>query len=123
MATAKEQMIINSFVNMYVDRAYRPCEGHIIINKGDGPEHNRMIIDTCLWLMDNDIPFFCQLRLKNGCIPDITTPTYIKKFIEVFHTETMESFNSKKRPKYEQELQNEFIFVNTKTPFNPKMIQ
>lgn len=41
----------------------------------------------------------------------------------VFHTETIESFNLKKRQKYPEELKNEFIFISTDKEFKPEMIR
>ena len=48
---------------------------------------------------------------------DIVCPTHIKPIIEVLCSETPQMFEELKLPKYPVELQNSFIFVNAKVPF------
>ena len=71
-------------------------------------------------LLQEGIPFYTEVRLTCGCIPDIVCPTHIAPFIEVFSSETMQMFEDLKLHKYPSEFQERsksgklksFIFVN-----------
>ena len=65
------------------------------------------------------VPFYTEVRLSCGCIPDIVCPTHISPFIEVLSSETMQMFEDLKLHKYPEEFQKRsnsgklksFIFI------------
>ena len=111
---SSDQKIVNSFFREHVDRAYKNPMNSIRLNSEHTKEHREMICEICNLLIDNKIPFWTEVRLKNGCIPDIVAPTHVINFIEVFGTETIEDFRTRKLPKYEQSgfCEKDFVFVD-----------
>lgn len=82
-----------------------------------------MVFRVCNYLLKAGIPFFTEFRMRDtGLRPDIVCPTHIKKIIEVFDSEDERKFNERKRPHYPVDLQDEFIFVDAKLPFDEKLI-
>ena len=109
-----DQKIVNSFFREHVDRAYKNPMNSIRLNSEHTKAHRERICEVCNCLIENKIPFWTEVRLKNGCIPDIVTPTHVVTFIEVFGTETLDDFYERKFSKYEQcgFSANDFIFVD-----------
>jgi len=92
------------------------------LNSEHTDEHRRAIFECCNALLAEGIPFWTEVRMKCGCIPDIVCPTHVKPMIEVLSSETMEMFRDLKLDKYPEELQGAFIFVDAKAVFKPELI-
>ena len=95
-----DQKIVNDFFREHVNRSYKNPMNSVRMNVDHTFEHRERIFQICNHLIDNRIPFWTEVRLNNGCIPDIVTPTHVVKFIEVFGTETLDDFKSNKLAKY-----------------------
>ena len=98
---SSDQKIVNDFFREHVDRAYKNPMNSVRLNVDHTNDHRVRIFDICNVLIDKKIPFWTEVRLKNGCIPDIVTPTHIVTFIEVFGTETLDDFKTNKLAKYQ----------------------
>jgi len=122
--TSAEQKEVNDFFRSYVDNVrYKNPMNSIRLNVDHTDEHRRMIFEVCNALIGERIPFWTEVRLKCGCIPDIVCPTNVKPVIEVLSSETVEDFYQKKHHKYPPELQNNsIILVDAKKKFEIKEI-
>ena len=96
-----DQKIVNDFFREHVNRSYKNPMNSVRMNVDHTFEHRERIFQICNHLIDNKIPFWTEVRLNNGCIPDIVTPTHVVTFIEVFGTETLDDFKSNKLAKYQ----------------------
>tara|TARA_B100000287_G_scaffold406182_1_gene430412 strand:+ start:3559 stop:3927 length:369 start_codon:yes stop_codon:yes gene_type:complete len=96
-----EQEIINDFFRKYVDRGFKTTINAVKLNPGHTEEHKRTIFEACNSLLNNGIPFWTEVRLKCGRIPDIVAPTHVTPFIEILSSETVEDFRTTKGPTYE----------------------
>lgn len=104
--TSAEQKEVNDFFREYVDTVrYKNPMNSVRLNVDHTDEHRRMIFEICNALIAEKIPFWTEVRLKCGCIPDIVCPTNVKPIIEVLSSETEKDFYEKKHHKYPQELQ------------------
>ncbi len=118
--TPSDQKTVNEFMRKYADRAYRTPMNAVRLSAEHTDEHRRAIFEVCNMLLQEGIPFYTEVRLTCGCIPDIVCPTHIAPFIEVFSSETMQMFEDLKLHKYPSEFQERsksgklksFIFVN-----------
>ena len=95
-----DQKIVNDFFREHVNRSFKNPMNSVRMNVDHTFEHRERIFQICNHLIDNKIPFWTEVRLNNGCIPDIVTPTHVTTFIEVFGTETLDDFKSNKLEKY-----------------------
>lgn len=122
--TSEEQKEVNDFFRSYVDTLrYKNPMNSIRLNVDHTDEHRRTIFEVCNALIEERIPFWTEVRLKCGCIPDIVCPTNVKPIIEVLSSETVEDFYQKKHHKYPPELQNNsIILVDAKKKFEIKEI-
>ena len=112
-----DQKIVNDFFREHVNRSYKNPMNSVRMNVDHTFEHRERIFQICNHLIDNKIPFWTEVRLNNGCIPDIVTPTHVITFIEVFGTETLDDFKSNKLAKYQGsgfEL-SDFKFIDTES--------
>ena len=117
-----EQKIVNDFFRSYVNPMYKNPMNVVRLNSEHTEEHRRAIFECCNALLSHGIPFWTEVRLTCGCIPDIVCPTHIKPIIEVLCSETPQMFEELKLPKYPVELQKSFIFVNAKVPFEERFV-
>ena len=118
----KDQEIVNAWFRHYVDRSHKTVMNAIRLSAEHTDEHRRSIFEVCNYLLKEGIPFWTEVRLHCGCIPDIVCPTHIKPIIEVLCSETPQMFEELKLPKYPVELQKSFIFVNAKVPFEERFV-
>ena len=126
-----DQRIVNDFMREYVDRSYKVPMNAVRLSAEHTDAHRRMIFEVCNYLLSQGIPFYTEVRLKCGCIPDVVAPTHITPFIEVLSTETMEMFEELKLSKYPEEFQQRynsgrlksFTFISARNPFNPVELQ
>ena len=112
-----DQKIVNDFFREHVNRSFKNPMNSVRMNVDHTFEHRERIFQICNHLIDNKIPFWTEVRLNNGCIPDIVTPTHVITFIEVFGAETLVDFNSNKLAKYQGsgfEL-SDFKFIDTES--------
>lgn len=122
----KQQSEINEFMREYADRSYKTPMNAVRLSSEHTDAHRRTIFEVCNALLEEGIPFYTEVRLTCGCIPDIVTPTHVAPFIEVLGTETMEMFEGLKLHKYPEEFKQRynsgklksFIFVDAKKVFN-----
>jgi len=92
--------------------------------------HRRTIFEVCNALLSHNIPFFTEVRLKCGTIPDIVCPTHVVPFIEVLSSETPEMFEDLKLDKYPEEFRERynsgklksFILIDAAKTFSQEMI-
>ena len=117
-----EQEIVNDFFRNYVDSMFKNPMNVVRLNPGHTEEHRRAIFECCNALMSAGVPFWTEVRLKCGCIPDIVCPTHVKPIIEVLCSETIKMFTELKLDKYPEELHGSFIFVDAKEVFTEEMI-
>jgi len=123
--TSKDQEIVNVFFRQYVDRGYKAVMNAVRLSAEHTDEHRRCIFDVCNTLLKAGVPFWTEVRLQCGCIPDVVCPTHIKPIIEVLCSETPQMFEELKLHKYPSELQDtkrNFIFVDAKVPFEESCI-
>jgi hypothetical protein len=123
--TSKDQEIVNVFFRQYVDRGYKAVMNAVRLSAEHTDEHRRCIFDVCNTLLKAGVPFWTEVRLQCGCIPDVVCPTHIKPIIEVLCSETPQMFEELKLHKYPSELQDtkrNFIFVDAKVPFEERCI-
>lgn len=123
----KQQATINEFMREYVDRSYKTPMNAVRLNVDHTDAHRRTIFEVCNALLQEKIPFFTEVRLKCGTIPDIVCPTHVVPFIEVLSSETIEMFEDLKLAKYPSEFQlrytgsgklKSFIFVDAQQEFS-----
>ena len=123
----KDQAVINEFMREYVDRSYKTPMNAVRLNVDHTDAHRRTIFEVCNALLQEKIPFFTEVRLKCGTIPDIVCPTQVVPFIEVLSSETIEMFEDLKLAKYPSEFQlrytgsgklKSFIFVDAQKKFS-----
>jgi len=120
--SSKDQETVNEFFRDYVDSQFKTVMNAVRLSAEHTDEHRRSIFDCCNALIKESVPFWTEVRLTCGCIPDIVCPTHIKPMIEVLCSETPQMFEELKLYKYPTELQTGFIFVDAKTPFEEKFI-
>jgi hypothetical protein len=122
----KQQSEINEFMRKYADRSFKTPMNAVRLNSEHTDAHRRTIFEVCNALLAEGIPFYTEVRLTCGCIPDIVTPTHIVPFIEVLSSETMQMFVDLKLHKYPEEFQEtyrsgklkSFVFVDAKSTLN-----
>ena len=119
---SKDQEVVNGFFRHYVNRSHKTVMNAVRLSAEHTDEHRRSIFEVCNALLTAGIPFWTELRLDCGCIPDIVCPTHVKPIIEVLCSETPQMFEELKLHKYPVELQDKFIFVNAKVPFEERFI-
>ena len=122
---SKDQETINVFFRSYVNSGHKTVMNAVRLSAEHTDEHRRCIFEVCNALLQAGIPFWTEVRLECGCIPDIVCPTHIKPIIEVLCSETPEMFTKLKLHKYPAELQDtkrNFIFVDAKVPFKESCI-
>lgn len=126
----KQQSEINEFMRKYADRSYKTPMNAVRLSAEHTDAHRRGIFEVCNALLAEGIPFYTEVRLTCGCIPDIVTPTHIVPFIEVLGTETMQMFEDLKLHKYPEEFRQRyssgklksFIFVDAKSKFDKEAL-
>lgn len=130
IVSKEDQYTINSFMREYVDRSYNVPMNAVRLSAEHTDAHRRMIFEVCNALLLEGIPFFTEVRLNCGCIPDIVAPTHITPFIEVLSSETMEMFRELKLEKYPEEFRNEyssgklksFVFIDANLEFDRRLL-
>ena len=122
--SSSEQKTINEFFRKHVDRGYKNPMNSVRLSVDHTPEHRIRIFEVCNALLEEKIPFWTEVRLNCGCIPDIVTPTHIVKFIEVFGTEKIEDFYSNKYDKYKSAgfVTSDFIFIEARSEFSKNLL-
>lgn len=127
----KDQQVINAFMRDYVDSSYNVPMNAVRLNVDHTPQHRETIFRVCEALLTMGVPFFTEVRLKCGCIPDVVCPTYdVAPFIEVLSSETLEMFEELKLHKYPVEYQDRFksgrlksfIFVDANEEFSERCL-
>ena len=103
-----DQSTINDFMREYVDKSYKVPMNAVRLSSEHTDAHRRMIFEVCNLLLSHNIPFYTEVRLKCGCIPDIVCPTHVVPFIEVLSSETMEMFEELKLHKYPAEFRERY---------------
>ena len=114
-----DQKTVNDFMRNYVDRSYKTPMNAVRLSAEHTDAHRVAIFNVCNILLKEGIPFYTEVRLSCGCIPDIVCPTHISPFIEVLSSETMQMFEDLKLHKYPEEFQKRstsgklksFIFI------------
>ena len=122
MISTKELLHCGAWLREYANPKFTNPLNHIRLSEDNTFEHNIRVCEVCITLLTMGVPFYTEVRLKCGNRPDVVCPTHVKSIIEVFHTETMKSFNVKKRPKLPSELMDDVIFVCTSKVFKEKDI-
>ena len=125
-----EQAIVNDFMRDYVDRSFKTPMNAVRLNVDHTDAHRRTIFEVCNALLSHNIPFFTEVRLKCGTIPDIVCPTHVVPFIEVLSSETPEMFEDLKLDKYPEEFRERynsgklksFILIDAAKTFSQEMI-
>jgi len=119
---SSDQKIVNDFFREHVERAYKNPMNSVRLNVDHTNDHRVRIFEICNVLIDNKIPFWTEVRLKNGCIPDIVAPTHVVRFIEVLGTETPEDFLRNKFHKYESFgfSKKDFLLIDANGGFTPE---
>ena len=95
-----EQVIINDFFRQYVDKGFKYIKNAVKLNPQHTEEHRRTMFEVCDTLLKHDIPFWTEVTLLNGCIPDVIAPTHVTPIIEVMSSETIEQFHENKMESY-----------------------
>jgi len=119
-----DQSIINDFFRNYVDRGYKNPKNSVRLSTDHTDAHRRTIFEVCNSLLSMGIPFWTEVRLSCGCIPDIVCPTHVKPFIEVLSSETEDDFEQLKLHKYPSKLRDRqhFILVDANKPYEERSI-
>jgi len=124
------QETINTFFRNYVDKSYNTPMNAVRLNVDHTDAHRRTIFEVCNCLLSHNIPFYTEVRLKCGTIPDIVCPTHVVPFIEVLSSETEEMFTQLKLDKYPPEFRStfssgklkSFILIDATKSFSEEMI-
>ena len=122
--------MVNDFMRDYVDRSFKTPMNAVRLNVDHTDAHRRTIFEVCNALLSHNIPFFTEVRLKCGTIPDIVCPTHVVPFIEVLSSETPEMFEDLKLDKYPEEFRERynsgklksFILIDATKTFSQEMI-
>jgi hypothetical protein len=122
--------MVNDFMRDYVDRSFKTPMNAVRLNVDHTDAHRRTIFEVCNALLSHNIPFFTEVRLKCGTIPDIVCPTHVVPFIEVLSSETPEMFEDLKLDKYPEEFRERyksgklksFILIDAAKTFSQEMI-
>ncbi len=116
-----DQKIINDFFRQYVDTGFKCVQNSVKLNPQHTDAHRRTIFEACNVLLENKVPFWTEVHLKNGCIPDIVAPTHITPIIEVMSSETEKMFHEKKGSLYvEMGIQmSQMKFIDANLEFDP----
>jgi len=119
-----DQKTINGFFRNYVDNGYKNPMNSVRLNKDHTDAHRRTIFEVCNSLLSLGIPFWTEVRLTCGCIPDVVCPTHVKPFIEILSSETEDDFVNFKLHRYPSDLRSRksFILVDAKIPFETHSI-
>ena len=128
--SATDQTTINDFMRNYVDKSFTAPMNAVRLSADHTDAHRRTIFEVCNTLLSHNIPFFTEVRLKCGTIPDIVCPTHIVPFIEVLSSETQEMFEDLKLHKYPEEFSGRyssgrlksFIMIDAQKTFLEEMI-
>lgn len=126
----EQQRLLNDFMREYVDKSYNTPMNAVRLNVDHTDDHRRTIFEVCNTLLSHNIPFYTEVRLKCGTIPDIVCPTHVVPFIEVLSSETEEMFTDLKLHKYPQEFQHRynsgklksFILIDAQKTFLEEML-
>lgn len=121
----KDQATVNEFFRHYVNPNFKTVMNAVRLSAEHTDEHRRSIFECCNALIKAGVPFWTEVRLNCGCIPDIVCPTHIKPIIEVLCSETPQMFEQLKLHRYPVELQDTkktFIFVNANVPFEERFL-
>jgi len=116
-----DQKTVNDFFRNYVDGGYKNPMNAVRLNVDHTDAHRRTIFEVCNALLDEKIPFWTEVRLKCGCIPDVVAPTHVVPIIEVLSSETEKQFYDKKFDKYPSSLQSH-ILVNALQDFDKDVL-
>jgi len=122
MAGKDEWEKIRNFFRDHVDHNFNNPQNSIRLSRANSHEHNLRVAEVCIALLEANIPFYTEVKLKCGLRPDIVCPTHVVKCIEVTHTETDKAFIQKKLSKIPKSLQGEFILISTKREFQSRDI-
>lgn len=119
---SSDQKIVNDFFREHVERAYKNPMNSVRLNVDHTNDHRVRIFEICNVLIDKKIPFWTEVRLKNGCIPDIVAPTHVVRFIEVLGTESPDDFLQNKFHKYESSgfSRKDFLLIDANGEFAPE---
>ena len=128
--SSKDQETVNDFMREYVDKSYNVPMNAVRLSIDHTEAHRRTIFEVCNTLLSHNIPFYTEVRLKCGCIPDIVCPTHVVPFIEVLSSETPIMFEELKLPKYPEEFRGiyssgrlkSFILIDAQKTFSEEMI-
>ena len=119
--SGEDQKTVNDFFRNYVDGGYKNPMNAVRLNVDHTDAHRRTIFEVCNALIDERIPFWTEVRLKCGCIPDVVAPTHVVPIIEVLSSETEKQFYDKKFDKYPSNLRSH-ILVNALQDFNKDVL-
>lgn len=117
-----DEVIASKWLRTYADSHFKNNLNEIRLSKANTPEHNLRVCQICVTLLHNNIPFYTEVRLKNGARPDIVCPTHSFKIIEVLHTETNLDFVNKKLSKYDKELHGDILLHHTSMNYEEKQV-
>ncbi len=120
--SSSDQELVNAFFRNYVDRSFKNPMNCVRLNSEHTDEHRRSIFEVCNALLKAGVPFWTEVRLTCGTIPDVVCPTHVKPMVEVLCSETPEMFADLKLNKYPKELHKSFIFVDAKAPFEERLL-
>lgn len=128
--SSADQYTVNNFMREHVDRSFKAPMNAVRLNVDHTDAHRRTIFEVCNALLSHNIPFFTEVRLKCGTIPDVVCPTHVVPFIEVLSSETPQMFEDLKLNKYPEEFQGRyksgklksFILIDAQKAFLPEMI-
>lgn len=118
----KQRKILNDWARAYADPMFKVDWGKIKLSKANTKEHNLRVCEICCTLIEHEIPFATEVRLKCGARPDIICPTHVQPIIEVLHSETKEDFAKLKADKYPSQLRGKWILHLTSEEYNEEMI-
>ena len=96
----KQNKQIRDFFRQYVNPRFKTDLNVVKLSKANTLQHNIKLACVCCVLLKNNVPFYTEVRLKNGLRPDIVCPTLSSPILEVLHTETEEDFKKNKSEIY-----------------------
>ena len=111
---------IREFGDRYFEPGFKNTLNEIRLSKANHIKHNFRLCSVCCLLINMEIPFYTEVRLKCGLRVDIVCPSHTVKCIEILHSETPEKFRKLKLSKIPKELRNEFVLISTDKPINLK---